>query len=217
MRDLNDDLLRSPFDEEFKSLVARFAALLKGIVSTIDRRGLKRHWLAKHRKAVAAFFRPLESGPHTSDVAESYRNRFLRHRDTLFTFLEYDGVPWNNSNAEHAIRRFAYYREVTVALLNESSLTHYLVLLSVLQTCKSRGLGFLPFLLSRKTDLEAFARSPRVGKPPDEPATYPDWFMDSRRTRRNAARKPAPESPRPGSATERSATERPDDPTDTAN
>jgi hypothetical protein len=203
MRDLNNDLLRSPFDDEFKSLVARFAALLKDIVTTIDRRGLKRHWLAKHRKQVAAFFRHLGSGPYTSEVAETYRNRFLRHRDTLFTFLEYDGVPWNNSNAEHAIRRFAYYREVTVAMLNEASLTHYLVLLSILQTCKSRGVGFLPFLLSGETDLEAYARSPRHRRPSDEPATYPAWFIESRRKRREAAKKTGAESPRPGDATGR--------------
>jgi predicted RecB family nuclease len=203
MRDLNHDLLRSPFDDEFKSLVAHFAALLKDIVTTIDRRGLKRHWLAKHRTQVAAFFRHLESGPYTSEVAEAYRSRFLRHRDTLFTFLEYEGVPWNNSNAEHAIRRFAYYREVTAALLNEASLTQYLVLLSIQQTCKSRGVGFLPFLLSGQTDLEAYARSPRNRKPSDEPPTYPDWFIESRRKRRNAAKKPGAASPHADDATGR--------------
>lgn len=197
MRDLNNDLLRSPFDDEFKSLVARFAALLKDIVTTIDGRGLKRHWLAKHRKQVAAFFGHLGSGPYTSEVAESYRNRFLRHQDTLFTFLEYDGVPWNNSNAEHAIRRFAYYREATVALLSEAGLTHYLVLLSIQQTCKSSGVGFLPFLLSGETDLEAIARSPRNRRPSDEPATYPDWFLEARRKRRNATKKPEADGPRP--------------------
>ncbi len=28
----------------------------------------------------------------------------------LFTFLDYDGVPWNNNNAEHAIKHFAIFR-----------------------------------------------------------------------------------------------------------
>jgi hypothetical protein len=28
----------------------------------------------------------------------------------LFTFLDYDGIPWNNNNAEHAIKYFAKYR-----------------------------------------------------------------------------------------------------------
>jgi predicted RecB family nuclease len=187
MRDLNNDLLKSPFDEEFKTLVSTFAGLLKAFVATIDQRGLKGRWLAKHRKDVTAFFKRLESAPCTSEVAEGYRNRFLRHRDTLFTFLEHDGVPWNNSNAEHAIRRFAYYREVTVALLNEAGLTHYLVLLSILQTCKCKGVSFFSFLLSGATDINAYASGPRRRNPADTLVTYPDWFLQARRKRRATA------------------------------
>jgi hypothetical protein len=36
-----------------------------------------------------------------------YKQRFEKNRDKLFTFLRYDGVPWNNNNAEHAIKAFA--------------------------------------------------------------------------------------------------------------
>ena len=189
MRDLNNDLLKNPFDEEFKKMVSTFAGLLKAIVITIDKRGLKRRWLAKHRKQVAVFFERLDSGPCLSEVAEGYRNRFLRHRDTLFTFLEHDGVPWNNSNAEHAIRRFAYYREVTVACLNEAGLTQYLVLLSILQTCKCKGVSFFSFLLSGETDIDAYAKGPRRRMPPDIPATYPDLFIRARRKRLATAEK----------------------------
>jgi hypothetical protein len=78
------------------------------------------------------------------------------------------------------------------------------VLLSILQTCKSRGVGFLPFLLSGETDLEAYARSPHDRRPSDEPATYQDWFIESRRKRRKEAKNPGPESQRPGDATGRS-------------
>ena len=46
MRDLNDEILGNPFDEEMKSIVARFAGLLKPMVDTIDRRGLKRYFLS---------------------------------------------------------------------------------------------------------------------------------------------------------------------------
>jgi hypothetical protein len=189
MRDLNNDLLKKPFDEEFKTMVSAFAGLLKAIVTTIDKWGLKRRWLAKHTKQVAAFFKLLDAGPCLSEVAEGYRNRFLRHRDSLFTFLEHDGVPWNNSNAEHAIRRFAYYREVTVSLLNEAGLTQYLVLLSIAQTCDCKGLSFFSFLRSGETDMDAYAREPRKRKPPEMLATYPAWFIEARKKRRGAAQK----------------------------
>jgi len=29
-----------------------------------------------------------------------------KYGSRLFTFLDYDGVPWNNNNAEHAIKGF---------------------------------------------------------------------------------------------------------------
>src|SRR5262249_28208799 len=115
------------------------------------------------------------------------RNRFLRHRETLFTFLEHDGVPWNNSNAEHAIRRFAHYGAATVALCNEAGLSHYLMLLSIQQTCKCRGLSFLSFLLSGETEIDAYAEPSRITKRLDTPETYPDWFIDARKKRHTTA------------------------------
>ena len=52
----------------------------------------------------------------------------------------------------------------------------YLVLLSICETCKRRGLNFLDFLCSGETDIDRFARS-RVTryKPPQRqgPATVP--------------------------------------------
>jgi len=48
MRDLNNDLLKYPFNEELKELVQYFAMLLKPTIETIDRFGLKSHFLRKH-------------------------------------------------------------------------------------------------------------------------------------------------------------------------
>ena len=41
MRDLNDDVLSNPFDTELKQVVTAFAELLKAMVETVDRFGLK--------------------------------------------------------------------------------------------------------------------------------------------------------------------------------
>jgi predicted RecB family nuclease len=48
MRDLNDEMLSNPFDEEMKAIGLGFAGLLKPIIETIDRRGLKKYFLRKH-------------------------------------------------------------------------------------------------------------------------------------------------------------------------
>src|SRR5262249_7674324 len=80
--------------------------------------------------------------------------------DKLFTFIRHDGVPWNNNNAENAIRRFAYYRDANHGRLREAGLKDYLVLLSICHTCHYKGVSFLKFLRSRSRDMDACCRAP---------------------------------------------------------
>ena len=56
MRDVNDDMLRYPYDEELREIAQKYAAVLRIVVETVDRRGLKKHFLAKHLPAVEKFF-----------------------------------------------------------------------------------------------------------------------------------------------------------------
>jgi len=82
------------------------------------------------------------------------RKRLLKYQDKLFTFLVHDGVPWNNNNAEHAITQFAYYRELANGQMSEEGLNEYLVLLSVYQTCKYKGVPFLTEYRAAKASLQ---------------------------------------------------------------
>lgn len=159
MRDLNDEILNNPFDSEMKSIATGFAELLKPIVETVDRYGLKARFLRKHRTAVDRFFRFLCVSEFKSEVALKCKRRFEKNRDTLFTFLRYDGVPWNNNNAEHAIKAFARLREVIAGTSSRKGVDEYLTLLSVAETCEYRGIDFLDFLRSGEQDVYAFANS----------------------------------------------------------
>ena len=82
----------------------------------------------------------------------------------LFTFLKHDRVPWNNNNAEHAIKAFARLRKTIAGSSTVSGLADYLVLLSVCQTCKYKDVDFLDFLRSKERDIHAFAESGRRRK-----------------------------------------------------
>src|SRR5207302_657377 len=128
---------------------------------TIDRQGLKSRYLARHERDVARFLGPLATQTYQSEAAESLRTRLVKYQDKLFTFIKHDNVPWNNNNAENAIRRFGYYREDNAGRLKESGLEDYLVLLSICHTCHYKGISFLRFLLSRERDIDAFCRRPR--------------------------------------------------------
>lgn len=170
IRDLNEDVLKEPFNEEMKSLVHEFAALLKPVVETIDRHGLKAHFLKKHRAEVARFYQRLLARHYTTELAQKAQDRFRRNQGKLFTFLDHDDVPWNNNNAEHAIKAFAALRNVIEAFSTESGVRDYLVLLSISQTCEYRGVDFLQFLRSGEKRVDdLFCKQPHIlssGLPP---------------------------------------------------
>lgn len=162
MRDLNDSILNNPFDEGLKQIVIGFGDLLKPIIETVDRYGLKEHFLKRHVARVDAFYHKLELADCQSEASVKCRERFERNRDTLFTFLRYDGVPWNNNNAEHAVKAFAKLRDIIAGTSTEKGIDEYLTLLSICQTCKYSGLDFLDFMRSGERDIALFEASRRV-------------------------------------------------------
>jgi Transposase IS66 family len=158
IRDLNEDLRKEPFNEEMKLLVHEFAALLKPMIETIDRFGLKKHFLKKHQSEARRFYDSLLSRDYQTEVTVKYQKRFDKNQGKLFTFLDYDGVTWNNNNAEHAIKAFASLRNVIRGSSNERGVRDYLILLSVCQTCKYKGVDFLDFLRSGEKDIDEFMK-----------------------------------------------------------
>lgn len=159
IRDINDDVLKNPYDGGLKRLALMFAVLLKPMIETIDRHGLKSRYLRKHMAAVDAFYRQMSDLALQSVVAVKLRERFEKNREKLFTFLHFDGVPWNNNNAEHAVKAFAALRHVIGGVTTNKGIREYLILLSVCQTCRYMGVDFLDFLRSGEKDIHAFAVS----------------------------------------------------------
>jgi hypothetical protein len=141
--------------------------LLKKIVGTVDKRGLKSRYSRKYKKDVQKYFDALSAKPFISEIAEKLRQRMLKHQSKLFLFLDYDGVPWNNNYGEHAVKPFARYRRVITGQINERGLNDYLILLSLYETCEYRGIRFLDFLRSGRktiTDFERTAGNSRYGR-----------------------------------------------------
>jgi predicted RecB family nuclease len=172
-RDLNDELVKNPFDDDLKGLSAAFSSLMQAIVETIDRHGLKAHFLRKHKQDVERFYARHVEVEDGSAPAGQFRKRLARWRPKLFTFLDHDGVPWNNNNAENAVKRFASRRKAMggTGALNEKGLRDFLVLLSINQTLRYRGLNFWEFLRSGETDIDKFTgRKPSGSLPRPRPA-----------------------------------------------
>jgi hypothetical protein len=152
---------RAPFDEELKSIVVSFAVLLRPIIDTVNQRGLKGRFLKKFRASVDKFFLLLARMTLTTEASLKCRQRFEKNKDQLFTFLEFDSIPWNNNNAEHAIKALARLRRIVTGVTTRNGLEEYLILLSICQTCEYTGLDFLDFLRSGEKDVHAFAENRR--------------------------------------------------------
>lgn len=158
VRDIDDDLFRNPLDVELKKIAQNFGTLLKSVVGSIDKYGLKRRHLQKHKREVRRFLGTVTATDVHSALADKYKKRFERSGAKMFTFLDYDGVPWNNNTAEHAIKFFAKFRRGADGRFTERSLCDYLVLASVFTTCEFNNVNPLEFLLSKEVTLEGLLR-----------------------------------------------------------
>lgn len=156
LRDINHDLLKSPFDFEYENFVREIRDLFVPIMETVQKYGLKKRNLNKFKKVVNKFYRRVVTGRrYKSDLVIKYQKRFIRYRDSLFTFLDQDDIPWHNNAAEHGIRHLAMQRDMSRVFF-EAGARDYLLLLGIRQTCRLQGKSFFKFLLSGETNLDKF-------------------------------------------------------------
>jgi len=157
IRDMNEYFLKNQLDGELKNIVSEFGNLLRSIIATIDKYGLKKIHLNKHKKDVERFYTKVISKSLESELALSYQKRLSKYREKIFLFLEHDNIPWNNNNAEHSIKPFAKWRKKISKSLTKQNIENHLILLSILQTCKYRGINFFEFLKSGETSISKYS------------------------------------------------------------
>ena len=162
IRDINDDLWKTPYDTEFEIFVLRVKDLIIPIMEAVQKYGLKKRNLKKFQKQVDIFYRKVIIDKHyKSELTMGYQKRFLRYWESLFTFLEQDGIPWHNNTAERAIRHLSVQRKISETFFSETVTGQYLLLLGIMQTCKFQKKPFLKFLLSGEKDIDQFKRPRR--------------------------------------------------------
>ncbi len=156
IRDLNDDLWKNPFNAELESFVASVRDLLLPLLSDAQRFGLKAFHLRKHTHRVDAFYKSaIDDHASEQELIIKYQKRFERYRESLFTFLERDGIPWNNNAAERALRHLAVQRKISGAFSSKGA-QDYIRLLGVAQSCRFQEKSLLGFLRSGLQDVDAY-------------------------------------------------------------
>jgi hypothetical protein len=136
-----------------KVIASRFGALLREIVETIDAHGLKTRHLSKHRRSAEAFIEQVVAMKCATESGLALKRRMEKNRNKLFTFLNYDGVPWNNNNAEHAVRAFTRLRNV-INTSTPQGTREFATLLSIQQTLRYRGMSLLEFMRSGRMEID---------------------------------------------------------------
>jgi predicted RecB family nuclease len=169
IRDLNDDLWKNPFDDEFEGFVAAVRDLLIPLLADVQQFGLKVRHLGKHQKRVDRFYRDMITGqPSMRETTRRFRKRFERYKDSLFSFITTDDVPWHNNAAERALRHLAVQRKISGSF-SEKGAGEYLRLLSIAQSCRFQHKSFLGFLLSKSRNVDEYKNRGRM---------HPDLLTD---------------------------------------
>ena len=159
IRDINTALFKYQQDQELQLIAKEFSVLLRKIVETIDKHGLKSYYLKKYNLSVDNFFANTVNSKYKSEPAKKFIKRFIRYKESLFTFLNLDGISWNNNNAEHSLKYIASYRRKVNGIFTKTGIEDYVILFSLYKTCKNRNINFLNFLISKYKDIESYLKN----------------------------------------------------------
>jgi predicted RecB family nuclease len=155
IRDINDDLWQSPFDAELEAFALSVRDLMVPIMAVVQQHGVQRVRLACFLGSVEEFYARTIDRPYQSELAVKYQKRFVRYKESLFTFLRQDDIPWHNNTAETAIRHLVVQERLSGSFF-EAVTRDYLILLGLRQACRFQGKSFFKFLFSGETDVDAF-------------------------------------------------------------
>lgn len=147
IRDLNEDLYKNPYDIEYEKFIVELRNLIIPIFESIEKYGSKKRHFNKFRKSIYTFYnRIILGGQYNSEITLKYQTRIKKHWESLFTFIEFDNIPWNNNMAERGLRHLAVQRKISTYF--DKGVKYYLIFLGIMQTCRFQNKSFLKFLLS---------------------------------------------------------------------
>ena len=161
IRDLNNDLWKAPYDNEYENFVLEVRNLILPIFESIEKHGLKKRYLEKFKAQVTQFYENVILNKfYKSELVIKYQKRLKKYQDSLFVFMENDDIPWHNNTAENAIRHIAKQRDISGSFY-ESQTHSYLLLAGIYKTCQFQNKSFLKFLLSEEKNIDSFKQPKR--------------------------------------------------------
>lgn len=127
---------------EWQTFAARLRRLLRdGMRLRRRRSALKAEVYQRRCNRLNRRLAELAAGAYANADAQRLAERLYRHREHIFTFLDYEDVPADNNFAERQIRPAVIVRKNSQSNRSERGAATQAILMSVYRTLKLRGLN----------------------------------------------------------------------------
>jgi hypothetical protein len=147
LRELKDTLKYKSPEAEFAPFAKKLGRILGDAIRTAEESDPAERLRAKAR--LEARVDALIASYSSSDEKNCVRflKRLRREKGMLFTFLEQDGVDWNNNAAERALRSSVVIRKITYGSQSGEGAHAHAVLMSIRETCALRKQNFFDYAM----------------------------------------------------------------------
>jgi len=147
LRELEDTVKYKSPGAEFFAFRKKLRRILRDAIRMADEEDDGERLRAKAR--LEARVDALISSYSSSGERNSARllKRLRREKEMLFTFLEEDGIDWNNNAAERALRSSVVIRKITYGNQSDEGAHAHAVLMSIRETCGLRKENFFDYAM----------------------------------------------------------------------
>ncbi len=148
LREIEDTIKYKSPGKEFAPFAKRFRRILRDAIRIGEKVTVHEERLrakARLESRVDALLASYSSSGEKN--CARFVKRLRRESDMLFTFLEEDGVEWNNNAAERALRSSVVIRKITYGNQSDEGAAAHAVLMSLKETYNLRKENFFDYAM----------------------------------------------------------------------
>ncbi len=149
LRELKDTIKYKSPGKDFFPFSKKFRRILRDSIRAGERLVIHEDRLRTKERLEARIDKLIESYSSSKEKnCLRLVKRLKREKGMLFTFLEEDGVEWNNNAAERALRSSVVIRKTTYGNQSDEGARAHAVLMSIKETCSMRKENLFDYAMS---------------------------------------------------------------------
>jgi hypothetical protein len=139
LRDLDYVETYRTLTDDWRAFAQRLRRLIGDAIRLWKREAVAAEEYGSRRARLATRLQALLAEPWAHSEVRRLLKRLRRHQDELFTFLDVEGVPFENNHAERAIRPAVIIRKNSLCNRSAEGARTQAIFMSVYRTIKQRG------------------------------------------------------------------------------